>query len=219
MTRVAGGFLALMVVLAVVVLVFTGSGPEGAPEGQKSVAAVRTDSACGMPAGDQTVPLDPIGARWEKVGQYVAPAARSIGPGIRDGHRRLCFAHSPKGAVFAAYNAFAVLSAYNDTAVMRELTAAGQARDAALRAGSPASDPNTLMVPLGFRVTDYSPGQATVVIGYRVMSADGAGLVALTYPMRFERGDWKLVVLPGPDSIQAERLDSAAGLVMFGASS
>lgn len=224
----AVGFLAVVAVAGALSLM----GGNGRSSGHGArAAAVRTaenvsDSSCGMPAGDQRVPLaSPKVDRWERIGAYVAPVAHGIGPGLVRGHVRECWAHSPTGAVYAAYSFFAVASAYNDTAAMRELTAVGRARDAALRAGSPASDPDTLMEPVGFRVTDYAPHDATVVVGYSVMSkpiAVDAGmtdpsLVALTYPMRWERGDWKLVVLPGDNSIQAERLDSIAGLVMFGA--
>ena len=131
---------------------------------------MRSDSACGIPAGEQLVPLRPIGARWEHIGEYVAPAARSIGPGIRDGHRRLCFAHSPRGAVFAAYSYFASAGTYpDDVGLLRELTAAGEVRDAVLRrGGEPRSDPNTHAELVGFRVRDYSPHAATVLLGARV---------------------------------------------------
>src|SRR3954468_24900353 len=51
-------------------------------------------SVCGLPAGDQQVPAAPPEAQWELVGTIAAPTEPKTGPGIKDGHRRLCFAHS-----------------------------------------------------------------------------------------------------------------------------
>jgi hypothetical protein len=60
-------------------------------------------SVCGLPADGQQIPAIAPETRWELVGTIAAPTdPKTIGPGIHQGKRRLCFAHSPTGALFAA---------------------------------------------------------------------------------------------------------------------
>ncbi len=67
---------------------------------------------CGLPEGDQVFRLGaPAVDGWEVSRRVVVPRSAAYGPGAvdRDGFRR-CFAHSPTGAVFAAYNVIAALA-------------------------------------------------------------------------------------------------------------
>jgi hypothetical protein len=137
---------------------------------------------------------------------------------------RRCYARSPTGAVFAAWNFLAIADTTDDAAVMRALTAPGEARDAAIRRGSPPPDPNTASEMIGFRVLDYSPARATVVVGYRIapkpsaemdLGQTGSQLVAIQLDMLWLDGDWKAVLLPGDPALHAESLDSIAGLVQW----
>lgn len=224
-----GGVLVAAVVASGAVLAFT-DGKQGpvaasatAPQKQ---AAARSDSACGMPAGDQRVPLRPPRAHWDRVGAYQVPGSTVVGPGVVDGHVRRCYARSPTGAVFAAYGYFsAQLTWPTDVAMLRELTAQSAARDEALRqGGSPPTDPNKTVELVGFRVLDYSPAAATVLLAARVAPAPSAEmdlgqtaseLGAASVRLLWERGDWKVAV--EPQGFQAEPLDSIAGLVPWSA--
>lgn len=207
-----------------------GEGGEGSSAVVKSRTPAETpQGGCRVPAGDQAIPLRAPGARWEAIGEQKAPAASSAGPGLRDGAHRRCFAHSARGSVFAAYNASAQFSTYGDRPdVLREITAAGQARDEALRHGSPSSAGQDLIAePVGFRVLDYAAESATVALAYRMRPRASAeldpgrsitGLVAITYRMLWQQGDWRVVLQPGSDSLEAEAVPSLAGFVKWGAS-
>ena len=62
------------------------------------------DSRCGLAAGDQRIPATPPESEWELVDGIASPQSDTVGPGVREGKRRLCYAHSPTGALFAAVN-------------------------------------------------------------------------------------------------------------------
>src|SRR3954471_13508747 len=152
----AAAFIAALVLLGLALLLVgtgrndsTGTDRDRGSNGQPSTnppASTPTKdtnaSVCGLPAGSQQVPVVPPEAQWELVGSIAAPPEPKTGPGIKDDKRRLCFAHSPTGALFAAVNFVAIASrSPNDTALLRELTAEGSARDKLLRQGSEPPDP------------------------------------------------------------------------------
>src|SRR4051794_35844273 len=135
----AAAFIAGLLLLGVALLVL-GSGRDDAtrpggnnPPNSRPTTATPTRqdanaSVCGLPAGNQHVPAVGPQTRWELVGTIAAPTdPNTIGPGIQEVKRRLCFAHSPTGALFAAVNFMAVAGGSpNNTALLRELTAEGQ---------------------------------------------------------------------------------------------
>ena len=70
-----------------------------------------TADTCNLPDNDQTIPTKPPQVDgWEVSRRVVVPRSTTYGPARadNDGFRR-CFAHSPTGAVYAAYNAIAAL--------------------------------------------------------------------------------------------------------------
>lgn len=222
--------MAIVAVCGAIVALPGGGKSSGAAAPAAAVRSVQSRvQGCRVPAGDQRVPLDPPAAHWDKIGDYQAPGSTLVGPGVIDGHVRRCYSHSPTGAVFAAYGFSALAATYHsDTAMLRELIAEGAAREAGLRRGSPPPPTDVDVEPIGFRVMDYAPTAATIVVGYRVapkpsaemdLGQTGSRLVGIQYRTRWERGDWKIVVEPGDDGFAAEPLDSIAGLVMFGAPS
>src|SRR4051812_26504811 len=109
---VAAAFLAVVIVAALAILLINPGGDSsdssrGAPpaNGTNTKPTTRTDpaaSVCGLAPDSQQVPQTPPDAQWELVGTIAAPKSDAIGPGIEKGTRRLCFAHSPTGALFAA---------------------------------------------------------------------------------------------------------------------
>src|SRR3954454_1633445 len=131
----AAAFIAGLLLLGLaLLLVGTGGGNDdtSGPPSAKAPAAppTRKDpnaSICGLPAGNQQIPAVPPQTRWELVGTIAAPTApKTTGPGIQEGKRRLCFAHSPTGALFAAVNFVATSQAASGApAIVRELTAEG----------------------------------------------------------------------------------------------
>jgi hypothetical protein len=200
----AAAFLGIVIVVAVGILLIKpgdssdSSGGTSPANGNGGKPAARKDpaaSACGLAAGSQDVPQTPPEAQWELIGKIAAPKSEAIGPGIAEGKRRLCFAHSPTGALFAAVNFVAVAARDpNNTDVLRELTAAGRARDESLRANANSSDEGSQgggLQVAAFRMSDYGGNETTVDLAFAVQAK---GFVRLPLPLRWERGDWKVVV-------------------------
>jgi hypothetical protein len=198
----AAALLAVVILAALLIFVTSpGShdgGSSGAPKENANGAPPAKDpdaSVCGLPAGGQQAPAVPPEADWELVGTIAAPTARVTGPGIQQGKRRLCFAHSPTGALFAAVNFVATsAAAKGDPAILRELTAKGAARDESIQADarSPGGYATAGGVQLaGFRIASSSADEATVDLAFALRDK---GYARLPLSLRWERGDWKIIV-------------------------
>lgn len=173
-----------------------------------TIPAPDDGSVCGLPEGEQTVPVSgPPDTTWDLVGTMAAPTAPGThGPGeVRDGLRS-CFARSPLGVLYAAVN---VLAATTDPdlrePLVRDLAAAGEGRDAALRLlaePQPPVDTGTQIQVAGFTFLDYDQDAATVDLAVRAAPVSGTGgYVHLAVLMRWEDGTWKLVVPPAGDLV------------------
>ncbi len=148
-------------------------------------------STCALPSGDQTVPAAaPAVDGWEVSRRVVVPRSAVFGPGVTDsdGFRR-CFAHSPTGAVFAAYNVLAALGDQTKaTATARKLMLPGPETDELLRTtetSSTASEPTQLA---GYRVLAASRDQVTVTLAVPVETQ----YMSLTVTMVWHDHDWRL---------------------------
>jgi hypothetical protein len=166
------------------------------------------------------MPAAPPDASWELVGTLAAPTAPRIGPGIDEAPRRLCFAHSPTGALFAAVNFLATLDrAPNDPDLFAELTASGTVRDRALALldGRPPADDGSRSQIAGFRIAAYSGNETTIDLAIRVTTPSGAGgLSHFLAPLRWERGDWKFVIQSLERPYTAEAITNLSGYVPWG---
>jgi hypothetical protein len=218
----AAAFVAVLVLAGLGLLIGStggndeGGGPAaGQRGGEPSASATPRDpaeSVCGLPAGRPEVPAVAPEAQWELVGTIAAPSAPAVGPGIEEGRRRLCFAHSPTGALFAAVNFVAVAGrSPNDPDVLRELTAPTPARDELLRQGSGSADPDFRLQVAGFRMSAYSASAATVDLAFR--TSEQGSLLHMTLPLRWQRGDWKLVVASSTTPFVVESLENLSGYV------
>jgi hypothetical protein len=198
-----------------------GGGTPSVVESAKGSKPAASDSRCGLAAGDQRVPATPPEAGWELVDGVASPQSDVIGPGIREGHRRLCYAHSPTGALFAAANFLSVAGAENDDdQLVKDLTAKTAARDEMLAeadSGAAEEDRPFQVQIAGFRVGPVTPDEATVEIVIAASAQAQQGFVGYTLPMRWEDGDWKLVITSTTAPYTVQRLDSASGFVPWGA--
>lgn len=161
-----------------------------------------SDSACGLEAGDQTIPVTaPADTRWELVGTIAAPTAPdNIGPGAVDDGLRICFAKSPVGALYAAVNF--VASASDPELRLRAaeaLVAAGPGRTRASEEArrSEVATSSAAVQVVGFTFLNYTTEASTVDLAFRAAASNGStGLVHLPVSLRWEDGDWKAVVPP-----------------------
>ncbi|MGH2949966.1 MAG: hypothetical protein ACRDPC_27510 [Solirubrobacteraceae bacterium] len=220
----AAVFVGGLVLVGLVLLLVRPGGNDDDSNGQPSQnapapAPTRKDpnaSVCGLAAGDQKVPAVPPEAQWELVGTIAAPTEpKTVGPGIKQGKRRLCFAHSPTGALFAAVNFVATVAvSEGDPKILRELTAEGAARDATIEKDATSGgsyDSSGGLQLAGFRLSSYSAAEATVDLAFAVRAE---GYARLPLSMRWERGDWKIVIATSQGPFAAfEGLQNLSGYV------
>ena len=156
---------------------------------------------CLLPAGSQAVPVTAPVSGWGLVGSMAAPAApATIGPEKWIDGVRVCFAHSPAGALFAAASFWAEATAVPQTVLYGQLAADTPARAVAVAQAQGATqrlqdidgDPGTVSIA-GFQYTAYTPAQANVSI---VLAGPGGELVSVPCSMLWQDGDWRLVVPP-----------------------
>jgi len=159
-------------------------------------------SICGLEPGDQAIPTQaPEGATWTLHGTFAAPSIEGVGPGITaDDGLTHCFAQSPTGALLAAINYAAMGQVDPLSSVDPRLVADTPEREAL--ADEYASEPPTpteggTVQVVGFTLEEQSTGDIAVTLGIRV--SDTGTMFSLTYTMRWESGDWKLVMPPGGD--------------------
>jgi hypothetical protein len=101
-------------------------------------------------------------------------------------------------SIYAALSEFSKQPPANPRALLRQLIASGPGRDAAERRageGGPASSDSSAGVQVaGFSVVRYEKRSAVVDLAFRVSRPGTSGYVHATSTMRWERGDWKLVL-------------------------
>ena len=157
-------------------------------------AAAVSDSACGLPAGDQEPPDSALGPATVRVGDGLAvPSVQGVGPGVTGGVSR-CFAHSPTGAVVAAANFIVWLSSNQRLdEVTTTLIAAGADRDRMLAEVRSSWDGSTspAFAVVGYKVEVRSPDEALVTIAASPAS-DRSRAVAWPLVMVWADGDWKV---------------------------
>jgi hypothetical protein len=180
------------------------SGDPAVPASTDPVGSV-SGSGCGLPAGDQEIPVKaPAADGWEVNRRVVVPRSSAYGPAKQDadGFRR-CFAHSPTGAVYATYNVVAAMADQHKTlATAGKLMLPGPATDALLRQlrkeAADAEDSTPTQIA-GFRVLDASRDRATVSLALPVETA----FMTATFTLVWHAGDWRLVPPPPGNALGA----------------
>ncbi|MFF0339025.1 hypothetical protein [Kribbella sp. NPDC004875] len=165
--------------------------PSGEPAG--AGAAGQAGGSCGLPAGDQAIPAQaPAVDSWEVSRRIVVPRSSSFGPRITDadGFRR-CFAHSPTGAVYAAYSAIAAIADQTKAIpTAKKLMVPGSATDSLIKELSTqeASSDDSGIQPIGYRVVDADRQRVTVMLAFPVESV----YMSATLTLVWYQDDWRV---------------------------
>ncbi len=166
----------------------TGSGTTGSGSSGQSAGG-----GCALPAGDQSIPTKPPASDgWDVSRRVVVPRSNTFGPAKTDpdGFRR-CFAHSPTGAVYAAYNAIAALADQRQSIpTVQKLMSPGPNTDALireLRKDEPSAS-STVAQLSGYRVLDADQDRATIMLALPVESA----YMSITLTFVWQHNDWHL---------------------------
>lgn len=168
----------------------TSTTPSSSAEPSADAAAA---SVCGLPSfeTENTLTSAPE-TNWELVGTVAAPTdSTGAGPGVIDDDGfRSCYAHTAKGALYAASNMLAMGSdARLQPLLAEKLAVPGPGRDAALDA--PASDTRIRYQIAGYKITSYGKNQATVDLAVNVSSGQ---LASVPFLLQWSGGDWKAVL-------------------------
>lgn len=156
-------------------------------------------------------------ASWEPVAGIAAPMSDNDGPAstspVPHG-----YAPSPQGAVLAAINGQIQLATADDTAwpqVSQYLLAPGKGRDQWAQARSLMSVQGEVENParfVGFRITDFSKADATVVLATEWPTGE-----MTAYPVQLTRMSqtWRLVLPTQEQAVDMEPLDTLDGFTLF----
>jgi len=205
---------AVAVIAAVVVTLTTRSGTSNHPP-----EATGGSKGCQASPETDTIPTaPPDDLQWKGIGSMEVPVSATAGPARFSGDVWTCFAHSPMGAVIAAYDIVgSLLSPQWRTAAQDEIAPGPGLRaflaDSQGQTYQPLT-PGEVVQPVGFEMITYTPAQATV----ETLAAAGNGdYQADERTLAWTGGDWKLVMTPagtmGPDP---QLVVSAAGFVPWG---
>jgi len=161
-------------------------------DGVDEQAPVAGESVCGLEPGAQAIPTTAPDAQWQLVGTTAVPIdPDGAGPGTTtDDGFASCFSHDPTGALFAGINWWAQTLNGRAVQVYEELTAATPERDAALEQGLDESTDGVGQIA-GYRFVDVDDDRVIIELAFRAPTGQ---FFSVSTPMRWEEGDWKLVV-------------------------
>ncbi|WP_157254802.1 hypothetical protein [Nonomuraea typhae] len=228
----AAAFVALLVVLAVVALVL----PDRASEANRPSARPTSTASPASPAaaagsepdggrcpiaapGAQALPAQPpADVTWSVFHGVAQPASRLHGPHRVEGEVARCFAHTPPGALIAAWQLCTRFVLADDWRQVVELQVVpGPGRDAyvAQRARIRADTSRTgggYGQLAGYAIASYTPQVATIQLVSR-FAATGH-LQVNTVTVVWDGADWRLQLQPdGSISPSLQALSSLAGFV------
>jgi hypothetical protein len=169
----------------------------------EGASATGQPAACNLADGDQAIPTKaPAVDGWDVSRRVVVPRSSRFGPATTDpdGFRH-CFAHSPTGAVYAAYNAIAAIADQRQAVpTVRKLMVPGADTDALIRELDDDSSSGSAATQLaGYRFIDAGPDRATVMLAIPVESA----YMSATLTLVWHDGDWRVQPPPAGEPVGA----------------
>jgi len=178
--------------------------PSSGPSPSAAATDSLYDSACGLKGGSTTVPTSaPTDLTWENVKGWYLPVSVSAGPGRPDGAGAwTCFAHTPTGAVLAAYSIPIRLAgvAPNYADVLDRQTVPGVGQNALRGQGAPAISSASPVIPRGFVVDSYTDTDATVTLYLNNPSTGPATCAVNVQWFGGATGDWRVRLESNGDS-------------------
>jgi len=187
----------------------------GVPDGAASV--------CGLKGYETSNNLTsaPTGATWKIVGNTATPQdPKGAGPGTTndDGTFSTCFAHTPTGALYASINYLATTSDARNVGRLSELFADGKFKDELEATPPPSSDSgdSTRAQVSGFKIDSYSADEASVDLALTYSGGpDDGQLVSLPVVVKWEHGDWKVLITENGAPVGPAALTSLGGYIPF----
>jgi hypothetical protein len=184
---------------------------------QYAPARASTQRSCPALADGTPIPSGaPPGVAWRHLGAMPVPVSPTAGPAHRTGAAWRCYAHSPTGAVLAAFGIPAALCGphWRAASALEVLPSPGRHEFLAAGALQGFTPPaGTITRPVGFAVVSYRWAQATV----ETLVADGSEFAASFRTLAWSHGDWRLVMLPdGTTGPGPQIITTASGFTLWG---
>lgn len=192
----------------------------GAPSStpQSSEAAGST-SICGLAGEDAATTLTTAPeASWQYQGTTAYPTSSTAGPGSTDASGvRSCFQRSVTGAVFAAANAVAQGTESSTAATwLDSFMTKDSPRDGLSGTAGGDFESGVRANVTGFKVLDYTGETASIDMAVTGSSAGQSVDLSMIYNLRWEDGDWKLVVTNPATLIDVSTIPNLAGYISWG---
>lgn len=173
---------------------------EPAPSQSDTTATSPTGGPCGVPADDQDYPVEAPETKWELYSNVVTvPTSNTYGPTKREGDFWQCYAHSPKGALFAAFNlsqAFTTGGVYEaavDSPMAKELYESESQAD---------SSQTTFPEVAGFSIDSYSDSKATISLLFKSADVDANATIELVWDETADDWRWDAENSPEPGPVE-----------------
>lgn len=164
----------------------------------------------------------PSNVTMRSMGGLKVPSSREDGPATSTPPEG--YSHSPQGAALAAANGQAALATASDqqwAETVRTVTAPGAGRDEfaygrTLMHVSGSVDKAQAAEFVGFKVTEYDPNRAVVLLATRTPQVGAAPLLT-AYPVQtaWSSGDWKVVLPKQADNVDAKEIPSTDGFTAW----
>jgi hypothetical protein len=200
------GFMALVVILVVYVLWPTSPAPPTATSAPVPSVVVdprpAADGSCNLPppASQDVLPAD---VTWVLAGPTAHPTSATAGPAVIAGGVASCFARTPGGALLSAANFMSSLAdpASDKPALYDQRLVHSTGFDALVATvadaqGASLQQKDSIWQITAFRFLTYDPDHAVLYLASRNTLNQGATngtLVATTYVLKWDAGDWKIV--------------------------
>jgi hypothetical protein len=216
-TRLSRGCAIAAVTALVLLAPATAVAADSVQHAPAAPASASSQPSCPALTGGDVIPSGPPpGLAWRHLGAMPVPVSPAAGPAHRTGAAWRCYAHSPTGAVLAAFGIPAALCGphWRDASAVEVLPSPGRHEFLAAGALQGFTPPSgTVTRPVGFAVVSYTHAQATV----ETLVADGSGYAASFRTLAWAEGDWKLVMLPdGTAGPGPQVITTAAGFTLWG---
>ncbi|WP_158013636.1 hypothetical protein [Carbonactinospora thermoautotrophica] len=147
------------------------------------------------------------------------PSSPTAGPAVVDGDVARCYAHTPTGALLAAWQiGIRYLVADDWRTVVAQQVMPGPGRDTYVRLRAQVTansdQPGQYGQVAGFKFVTYTPQVAVIQLVSRFPTGS---LQVITATVVWSDGDWKLQLQPdGSVSPSAQHVPSLAGFVVWG---
>lgn len=193
------------------------SQPEGADPSAPSVDPDDPEaSRCGLTAYSDTNDLETTApeTKWEWVVQsFMVAKGSEHGPGIvQEDGVRYCYARTPTGALYAAYNIAAMGHFMAPSQYGQYVTIPGSDRDQMLSETAVPYKTEYKFEPAGFRIEKYDQNEVIVDVAFLIEST----LLNFKMQLKWLEGDWLVVpVDDGSFFLESGAPSSIAGYIVW----